>query len=85
MRAGWGRLVSADVRLAPTRNDSHTRRAVFSAEDPVTEWAPNGVEAKITGPSGSRKVWLGLVVESQATKGRTAVHANTVIVSVRDL
>ena len=79
-----GRLVYANVQLAGTDNTNHHRRAVLSVEDPAT-WAPNGFETKIVGPSGSRKVWINLVVETQATRGQLAVQACTVIASTKDL
>ena len=79
-----GVLVIRDVQLARTSTVSFTRRAVFSAEDPSV-WAPDGFEVKVAGPSGSRKVWIHLVLESPATKDQAAVHENTVIVGVRDL
>ena len=79
-----GRLVYANVQLGRTDNASYHRRAVFTVEDPAT-WAPDGFEVKVVGPSGSRKVWLHLVVEVQAARGRVAVQACTVIASTKDL
>ncbi len=79
-----GRLVLGDVQLAPTDAASYHRRAVFSVDDPAT-WVPDGFEVKIAGASGSRKVWMHTVVESQATRGQIAVHANTMIASTRDM
>jgi hypothetical protein len=79
-----GRLVYANAQLARTNAASAVRRPVFTAEDPAT-WAPNGFEVKITGASGSRKVWMHLVVETQSTRGRVAAHESTVIASTRDL
>ncbi len=79
-----GRLVYADVQLAPTIAGNYSRRAVFTVDDPA-DWLPNGFEVKITGASGSRKVWLHLVVECEARRGEAAVHANTMIASTRDL
>lgn len=79
-----GRLEYANVQLAPTRADSYLRRAVFTTDDPA-DWEPDGFEVKITGASGSRKVWLHVVVECEARQGETAAHENTMIASTRDL
>lgn len=79
-----GRLVYANVQLARTTTASHTRRPVFTLDDLAT-WAPDGFEVKIVGASGSRKVWLHLVVEVQAAYGRVAAHGSTVIASTKDL
>jgi len=80
----FGRLVLARVQLAATDPDSPTRKGVFSADDPLI-WAPDGFEIKIAGASGSRRVWIHLVVESPAGAGRLAVHPSTMIASARDL
>jgi len=79
-----GRLVAENVQLAPTDVESQPRTPVFTVEEP-TVWAPDGLEVKIAGASGSRKIWIHLVVESPASKGRVAVHASTMIASTRDL
>ncbi|MFV1958725.1 MAG: type II secretion system protein J [Planctomycetota bacterium] len=79
-----GRLVYANVQLARTVSSSYQRKGVFTLDDPST-WVPDGFEVKMTGASGSRKIWIHLVVECQATRGSTAVHANTMIASTRDL
>lgn len=79
-----GRLVYANVQLAQTDNADAKRKAVFSVDNP-NDWAPNGFEVKIAGASGSRKVWMHLVVEVLADKGRVAVQPCTIIASVRDL
>lgn len=79
-----GQLVYADIQLAPTDPQSYYQRAMFSMDD-AADWEPGGFEVKIAGASGSRKVWMHVVVESQATRGRTAIHANTLIASTRDL
>lgn len=81
-----GRLVHADTQLARTDSSRAHYRAVMTltADDP-SQWVPDGFEVKITGASGSRKVWLHIVVESMAMQGRVAVHPNTLIVSTRDM
>lgn len=79
-----GRLVVENVQLAPTDLESQPRTPVFTVEEP-TVWAPDGFEVKIAGASGSRKIWVHLVVESPASKGCVAVHASTMIASTRDL
>jgi len=79
-----GRLVYANVQLADTDNADAKRKAIFAVDDP-TDWSPNGFEVKVAGASGSRKVWLHLVVEVLADKGRVAVQPCTIIVSVKDL
>lgn len=79
-----GRLVYANVQLAPTDSSDFKRRAVMGVDDPQ-DWTPHGFEVKIAGPSGSRTVWMRLVVEVHADKGRVAVQPCTIIVSVRDL
>lgn len=79
-----GLLVHHDTQLAATTTDMPQRRGVFTV-DANSTWAPNGFEVKITGSSGHRKVWMHLVVESQSTRSQTAVHASTLIASVRDL
>ncbi len=77
-----GRLVYANVQLAPTDPGTHSKRKIFTV-DP--DWDPDGFEVKIVGASGSRKVWLHLVVEVQASKGQLSQHASTVIASTKDL
>jgi prepilin-type N-terminal cleavage/methylation domain-containing protein len=79
-----GRLVYANVQLSMTDPDDAHRRAVFTS-DPPSQWAPDGFEVKVVGSSGSRKVWMHLVVEVQADRGRVAVQPCTIITSVRDL
>jgi hypothetical protein len=79
-----GRLVYADVQLAPTDPASKSRSAVFTMDNPAT-WSPHGFEVKIAGASGSRKVWIHIVVEAQAHQGRVAVMESTMIASTRDL
>ena len=80
----FGRLVPASVQLAQTDPLSHPRKAVFSVDAP-SDWEPDGFEVKIAGASGSRRVWIHLVVESPAGAGRAAVHPSTMIASTRDL
>lgn len=79
-----GKLVYANTQLARTDNASHPRRAIFTVDDPGV-WKPDGLEVKIAGASGSRKVWVHLVIETQAAKGKVATHASTVISSTKDL
>lgn len=82
--SGMGRFVYAGLQLARTSASSYRRRAVFTRDDPA-DWVPDGFEIKVVGASGSRKVWLHLIVERQAMKGRVAVHDSTLIASARDL
>lgn len=77
-----GRLAYANVQLADSLNSDYYRRAVFTNND---GWMPDGFEIKIVGASGSRKVWMNLVVEVQATRDQIAVQPCTVIASTRDL
>ena len=79
-----GRLVYSNIQLARTDADSYPRRAVLT-RDPPTGWVPNGFEVKVVGASGSRKVWIHLVLESQSARGLVAVHDGTLIASTRDL
>jgi len=79
-----GLLVHHDARLAPTDPDRRLCAGVFTTETSEI-WSPNGFEVKITGASGHRKVWIHTVVETQAMRGESAVHASTLIASVRDL
>ena len=79
-----GKLVYANAQLARTDPTSHARRALFTV-DPATEWVPDGFEVKIVGTSGSRKVWVHFVIETQAAKGRIATHESTLIASTKDL
>ncbi len=79
-----GRLVYANVQLSQTDPTDARRRAVFTSDLP-SQWAPDGFEVKIVGSSGARKVWMHLVVEVQADRGRVAVQPCTIIASVRDL
>lgn len=79
-----GRLVYAGVQLAPTDPTVALRRAILTAED-VSVWAPNGFELKVSGPSGSRQVWIHVVVEVPAVDGRKrATQACTRIAHTRD-
>lgn len=82
----FGRLVFDDTQLARTDSQRHHYRAVMTltADDPE-DWAPDGFEVKIVGASGSRKVWLHIVVEALAGASQVAVHPNTLIVSARDM
>lgn len=79
-----GLLLHHDAQLARTAPDRHLCRGIFTTET-ATQWVPDGFEVKVTGPSGHRKVWIHTVVETQALRGETAVHASTLIASVRDL
>ena len=79
-----GRFVYRNMQLARTDLASYPRRPVLTADAPE-DWAPNGFEVKIVGPSGARKVWLNLVIESQSARGLVAVHRSTLIASARDL
>lgn len=79
-----GRLLYADVQLARSQAGDYHRRARLSTDDPAN-WSPDGFEVKITGLSGSRKVWMHLVVESPGGRGIVGVQSNTVIAHPRDL
>ncbi len=79
-----GRLVYADVQLAATDPLDARRKALFTVEDPEI-WAPMGFEVKVAGASGSRKVWLRLVVEAHAHRGAVLAQDFTVVASTRDL
>ena len=79
--SGRGRLLHADLQMARTDPTVVARRAVFTVDD----WAPEGLEVKIAGLSGSRRVWLHFVFEAPARPGRSAVHETTVIAIARDL
>lgn len=79
-----GRLVYANVQLAATDAASKARSPVFVKDLPAV-WTPHGFEVKVVGASGSRKVWMHIVVEAQAGHGRTAVMESTMIASAKDL
>jgi hypothetical protein len=79
-----GRLVHADTQLARSDASRRSYRPVLTADDPAV-WAPDGFEVKVTGASGSRKVWIRIVVESLSATGRVAVQPNTLVVSARDM
>ena len=79
-----GLLEHHNAQLAFTDPSRRLRRGVFTT-DTNTQWVPDGFEVKVTGASGHRKVWIHTVVETQALRGEAAVHASTLIASVRDL
>jgi len=79
-----GRLVYAHSQLARTDASNYHRRPIFTVDDPAS-WKPDGFEVKIVGSSGSRLVWVHLVVEVEATRGQVAAHASSLTASVRDL
>lgn len=79
-----GRLLYVDVQLARSQVGDPFRRPRLSTDEPAT-WQPDGFEVKIVGSSGSRKVWMHLVVESPGGRGVVGVQANTVIAHPRDL
>ncbi len=79
-----GRLLHGNVQLARTNKADFHRRSLMTNDDP-TVWAPDGFEVKIVGISGSRRVWMHLVVETPGGKGVVGVQAGTVIASPRDL
>jgi hypothetical protein len=79
-----GLLVCRGVQLCRTDASTPARRAILTADDPQV-WVPDGFEVKIVGASGSRKVWIHLVVESPSSRGRVVVHPSTMIAGVRDL
>ncbi len=82
--SGRGRFVYAGVQLSRTVPTEYIRRAVFTAVE-TPAWVPDGFEVKIAGASGSRKVWIHLVVAAPASRGRVAFHPSTMIASARDL
>jgi len=79
-----GKLVYANLQLARTDQTSYARRSILTLDDPGT-WVPDGFEVKIAGTSGSRKVWMHLVLETQSAKGRVAAHTSTLIANTKDL
>jgi prepilin-type N-terminal cleavage/methylation domain-containing protein len=79
-----GKLVYANLQLARTDASSYPRRSLLTMDDPAT-WVPDGFEVKIAGTSGSRKVWMHLVIETQSSKGRLASHVSTMIANTKDL
>ncbi len=79
-----GRFVARNMAVARTDATSHPRASVFTVDAPAT-WSPHGFECKICGVSGSRKVWMRLTVEQQASKGRVPAQQTTVVATARDL
>jgi len=79
-----GRLLYADTQLARTLAGDYHRGARLTNDDPAA-WTPDGFEVKISGLSGSRKVWMHLVVETPGGRGIVGVQSNTVIAHPRDL
>lgn len=79
-----GRLVSSDAQLARTSAGDFHRKARLTVDDPA-DWTPGGFEVKVVGLSGSRKVWIHMVVESPGGRGIVGVQSNTVIAHPRDL
>jgi type II secretory pathway pseudopilin PulG len=82
--AGGPRFVQANMGVVRTDLTSKPRTPLFTVDDPLT-WTPNGFEVKVCGPSGSRKIWMRLAVEQQASAGRIPAQETTAIVSTRDL
>lgn len=79
-----GRFVAGNMAVARTDATSPPRASVFTVDAPAT-WSPHGFECKICGVSGSRKVWMRLTVEQQASKGRVPAQQTTVVATARDL
>jgi len=79
-----GRFVAGNMAVARTDATSYPRASVFTVDAPAT-WSPHGFECKISGVSGSRKVWMRLTVEQQASKGRVPAQQTTVVATARDL
>ena len=79
-----GRFVAGNMAVARTDATSHPRASVFTVDAPAT-WSPHGFEVKVCGVSGSRKVWMRLTVEQQASKGRVPAQQTTVVATARDL
>ena len=78
------RLVSRRVQLAATSGPEALRRSRLTADDPDT-WTPDGLEVKVCGPSGSRKIWIHMVVESPSRNGdASALYSTTTIAHARD-
>lgn len=82
--AAGPRFVRANIAVARTDLTSKPRTPVFTVDDPAY-WTPNGFEVKIVGPSGSRKIWMRLTIEQQASRGRVPAQETTAVVSTRDL
>ncbi len=79
-----GRLVYADCQLSPTAAGAYHRRSIYTVDDPA-DWTPGGLEVKIVGTSSARRVWIHVVVETQAAMNVLGVHASTVLARTRDL
>ena len=79
-----GRFVAGNMAVARTDATSFPRASVFTVDAPAT-WSPHGFECKICGTSGSRKVWMRLTVEQQASKGRVPAQQTTVVATARDV
>jgi hypothetical protein len=79
-----GRFVAGNMAVARTDMTSKPRQPVFTVE-PVATWTPHGFEVKVAGPSGSRRVWIRLTVEQQASAGRVPAQQTTVVATTRDL
>lgn len=78
-----GYFVPRNLQLAPTWANDYQRKAWMS--DPAASWTPHGLELKMVGPSGSRKIWMRLTVEAPAVGPSTAVHASQIVASSHDL
>ncbi len=78
-----GLLVYADIQLADSDlpNDFN-RRPVFTSDDP-TMWTPSGIEFKVVGPSGSRRVWMRIVLETASSARQVVVQPFSLIASAR--
>jgi prepilin-type N-terminal cleavage/methylation domain-containing protein len=79
-----GRFVAGNMAVAYTDVTSKPRAPVFTVE-PVATWTSHGFEVKVAGPSGSRRVWIRLTVEKQASQGRVPAQQTTVVTTTRDL
>jgi prepilin-type N-terminal cleavage/methylation domain-containing protein len=79
-----GRLVYADLQLARSMPNEYYRRNRFTVDDPAV-WSPDGLEVKVVGISGARKVWYRLTAESPATKDVVGVQGCEMTASPRDM
>jgi prepilin-type N-terminal cleavage/methylation domain-containing protein len=79
-----GRLGYAGFQLGRTDATSYARRALLTRDDPAS-WVPDGLEVKVTGPSGNRQVWIRLTLESQSATSRDVAHTSTLVATLHDL
>jgi prepilin-type N-terminal cleavage/methylation domain-containing protein len=78
-----GRFVPGNLAVPRTDVTSWPRKPLFTVESPAV-WSPHCFEVKIAGPSGSRRVWIRLTVEQQASQGQVPAYEATVVANTRD-